>query len=270
MEPYKPILSQENFDQVVSWLIEAAFKYDHDILMAELFKYCKPESLSQFHHGYMLRKFLVQLRRSGPLPDIADPVFLKTLHDAVLAYLVANHRLFSDDRKKAGKLVMGLRFLILRAVLDSRKHQIKDVERALNLYFPTEPSQNPDEAWNSYVAEHNLQESVDAAKFKSIHYIQSRIRFVAEFKKKNNFESALKIWSEIQPLLWTLLELLETSAPRTALDALRPGDSLFLDYVHRGAGDRSEETLINFYRELRNLKTESEFWLSLTKSDLKN
>jgi len=269
MKPYKPLLSQDNFDQIVRWLIEAAFKNDHDQLIADLFKHCKSETLKNFHHGYLLRKFLVHLKKSGPLPEITEPTFIKTLHDSILAYLLANPRLFEHDRSKAGKLVMGLRFLTVRAILVSRKHQTKDVERALSIYFHPDPSQKSDEAWKSYVSDHNLQVSVDSASYRAISYFKSRIRNVAEIKKKNDSSGALVVWDDIQPLVWTLLDLLDTSAPRTALDALVAGDSPFLDYVHRGAGDRSEETLVKFYRELRNLKTESEFWLSLKKCDIK-
>jgi len=49
---------------------------------------------------------------------------------------------------------------------------------------------------------------------------------------------------------------------------LTPGDSSFLDYVYRGIGDKSEERLLDFFRKVRNLKIESEFWLSLTRSDI--
>ena len=35
---------QDNFDQIVRWLIEAAFKNDHDQLIADLFKHCKVET----------------------------------------------------------------------------------------------------------------------------------------------------------------------------------------------------------------------------------
>jgi len=90
----------------------------------------------------------------------------------------------------------------------------------------------------------------------------------AQSRVQNFSTSSLKVWENIKTMLWKLLDLLDTSLSRTALDALTPGDSSFLDYVYRGIGDKSEERLLDFFRKVRNLKIESEFWLSLTRSDI--
>ena len=57
-------------------------------------------------------------------------------------------------------------------------------------------------------------------------------------------------------------------------DFLRPTCSntmpclIYFSLFFRGIGDKSEERLLDFFRKVRNLKIESEFWLSLTRSDI--
>lgn len=270
MSPYKPLLSQESYEQISNWLLEHAFKYKYEDLKAEMRKHSKSRAYEQHHRVHLLQTILEKLMKAGPIPSIEHPSFVKKLHDLVIEYLVCNPRVFDDDRLGAGRMVTGLRIIIVRAILDSDAHLVSDVEKALTLYFSNDDSKGDktEQAWKQYVRDHNLSNEIRECCEKTMKYFRQRIPNASTHKAENFSTSSLKVWENIKTMLWKLLDLLDTSLSRTALDALTPGDSSFLDYVYRGIGDKSEERLLDFFRKVRNLKIESEFWLSLTRSDI--
>ena len=76
------------------------------------------------------------------------------------------------------------------------------------------------------------------------------------------------MWQEISPILWQLLDHLETLLGGSALDTLLQGQvsqqvlpSPWTHFLRRRlTEDKSEERLLSLVAELSDLRQESEFW----------
>ena len=75
-------------------------------------------------------------------------------------------------------------------------------------------------------------------------------------------ESPLKVWEKVESSVWKLLNCMERKSTRTALEGIEPGISPWFDFLLSSIGDRTEPVLVKFFKNLLNLKVESEFFLS--------
>jgi len=175
------------------------------------------------------------------------------------------------SRIKALDLLSILKLLLLRAIHYNAKFDARDTQSAFKKFFRVRQDEECP-VWRSYEKVLHLKSSdVTAEELKIIRrslitssrraerYVSKRINDPekTEGDKENNF----LLWDSVKGTLWDLLDCIEKSTGRTALDSLTLGDHPWLDYVYRGLGTKSETALCRFLEELIELRKESEFWL---------
>lgn len=72
----------------------------------------------------------------------------------------------------------------------------------------------------------------------------------------------MKVWEKVESTVWRILKFLERRSARSALEGIEPGISPWFDFLLSIIGDRTEPELVKAFKNLLNLKVESEFFLS--------
>lgn len=278
---YKPIVSQDMYDQVLSWLVEHSLKHKQSALLTRLCaRHPDLLELARFpdKHLLVLHSFLFALKSRGPLPSIISPMFVLTLLDAVVKFVKFDISIFDRfDRLDVALLVCGLRFILIKDVFHSSKFNKRDVDSLLEQMFPQIGSAPDDPAWSQHKQlfrvqddDNHLKEAIKTSTKRARIYFRNRMKNVAEENKKDVAASLMQVWSSLQSVLWSLLEYVEDMTRPSALECLEVGLSPWMDYVKEGAGTRREEDLVAFLEDLVDLRTESRFWLSYKRGGLQS
>lgn len=261
-------------EQIVSWLFEHAMKYNYKQLLHEVTTkhpaVHESKNINQ-QHSLMLVSFLNLLQECGPLPRITKPIFIHLLQNSVTCYIEAHPSLFSTIKRiDVAMLVCCLNFLWMRAIYYSPNFDARDFENNLTKTFPA-LSEDSDSGWAKINWMYYLNaEDVSSEELKGIkrtirtYFSRTRRYFsmrMKERKTRNENDSVMKVWNQMQKVLWDLLDFVKGRLERTALECLVPGDTDWIDYLHSVVGGRSEPELIRALNEIDALRKESEFWL---------
>jgi len=270
-EIYKPILSQEDFNVVSGWLLENALKHKQKKVLSRIatrFPKLIRTGTYPAKHLSLARSFLEDLFKNGPLPEITNPLFCKTLLEVVGGIIATQDKLYEKlERTKVALMISGLRILLVFALLHSDKYDISDVRSCLNLYFPEDLYAAHGVHWQELKELLKIQDEDESLRKMVSLSCKSARNCVFEKLKisrlKGDGSSSLKIWDSIRPCLGVLLNYLDSTlqGQSSTLERLEHGQGALENYVLAGTGDRGEEDILAFIDDLVNLRTESEFWL---------
>lgn len=263
--PYEPILSQESFDRVLSWLLEYALIHHYKQLVDSI-KVANPAVIGSCDHALLLLNFL-RLLKCSPMPNISDATITHTLHNSIQAFLKNNSRLVRGRMipRDLAQLLNGVRALSIKAVIRSSKLDKKDALKTLNNLFPEQD---------------NFGEIKEILGIEDLQIVDSKVMQEANSAARQFFNNAintdrtsmegseLDVWEDIGPLVELLIKCIEAGVAEPVLDRLpahQAGEAQlgrWIDFVIAGVGDKSEARLCMFLRRLQALRTESAFWLS--------
>lgn len=250
---YKPILSQERYEEVLTWLCEYALIHDYARLI-KMISTANPTIVSRSSdHALILKSFLYRVKVSGPLPKISSPEFTFTLLKGVEAFLKEQNSWIHEFDLAApideDMLMNGLFQLTLLALIRSKKYDKRDVEQMLGL-LPTYLKTGSNKI--SICQGLSLEDQ--------IHSMLQNCPSRAELERQE-----LEVWENMSPELWRLLSCIELHIADPVLDRLVVPSGVarhWLGYVITGIGDKTERQLCMFLRQLNNCRYESAFWLS--------
>ena len=83
------------YDQVLSWLVEHSLKHNYCTLLTRLCA-LHPDLLERARfpdkHLLVLHSFLFALKSRGPLPSLLNPMFVTTLLDGLVKFVMFDNR----------------------------------------------------------------------------------------------------------------------------------------------------------------------------------
>jgi len=272
---YKPIISQDDFEEMLGWLVEHGLKHNQVRVLGRISRRF-PDFMSTApypaKHLSLARSFLDNLFKDGPLPEITNPQFCFTLMDVVTGVLANQDRIYGVlERSKVALMISGLRFLLVLSLLSSDKYDICDVRNCLNIYFPECLYSVNSSQWIKLKKLLRAEDEQESLRKMIAASCTSARNFVAEKlktgSKKVDSASSLKIWEGIRPCLGTLLTYLNTTlkSRQSTVECLSLSTveecGVLQGYVLDGVGKAEEEDVLAFMDDLDNLRKESAFWL---------
>lgn len=257
------MLSEEMYEQVLSWLCEHALKHNYVVLVSRITSRY-PGFLEQADyptkHAALVRNFL-ELLQERPLPVITNPMFLLTLYDALVKMLSHNDRYLTVlTLAKAAGVLVGVKYIHVLSLMRSSDYDKRDVRKLLDLRFPVQTSEGDAKLLK-------LKDNPKLAEQYAKSSVQTRKRILERMdrnEQKQKLDSSIvKLWDGMSGVLQKLCQTINDQEELTALERLEPGLGPFLDFVLEGVGSLEEQRLIEFFNRLVDLRMESQFWLSL-------
>lgn len=197
-------------------------------------------------------------------------MFLFNLHEGVVGLLSSYPTAFSSglDRDRMAKLVSSLRTLLVRLFLSSDKFTAKDVEGRIKVFFPILPRRpSNDNDWENWSQLLHLpaEELTSASKRNKISasYFNRKLANLAHERRMDPIDIVLQIWTEVEPKLKELEKYASALLPTSYLDMLWASQHPKVQMmVSRFGSAQDENTLLDFFLYLCNLRVESEFYSS--------
>lgn len=274
-------LSENDWIDIISLLLCISFRNNYRILRSQISSFvpnCKNIVNKPSNQTIIFTSFYKDWRINGPFPELRKHDFLSTLEKLISESMKSNREIFNKmDKSDLIKLLCGVRFLLGKALLHLPKLVILDIETFIRKVYPVLPVTTDNSlAWSSVaeVLNMDLNKHTPTADMKLVSSINEmavtnlskKLLSISAERERDSAEvdeSFLVIFKNIEPKLTAFMDIIEELQPKDVCKHVipDPGSQLKL-LIKNISSTSSEQDLLKFWDQIKNIYTETKFWLS--------
>jgi len=274
-------LSESDWTDLVSLLLCISFQNNYRSLRSQISSFvpnCKDLVNKPSNQTIIFTSFYKDWRINGPFPELRKHDFLSTLEKLISKSMKTNREIFNKmEKSDLIKLFCGIRFLLGKSLLYVPKLVVLDIKTFMRKVYPVLPvTSDNSQAWTSVAEVLNMDlnlntptadmKLVSSINGMAVDNLSKKLLSISAERERDSAEideSFLVIFKNIEPKLTTFMAIIEDLQPKDVCKQVIPDPGPQLQLLIKNISSKSsEEDLLKFWEQMKNIYTETQFWLS--------